>query len=172
MNPTKWVDRSWRFTLPVGAFANVLERIRGSHVRAAALVAGHSEEALGTRIDGQWSAKENIAHLDDLHELDEIRLQEFLEGAEVLTPADMGNDATERARHNETSMSEILERLTRHREDFVRKLETLDEDAISASARHARLDQDLRLIDWLYFVAEHDDHHLVRARAALTRASG
>jgi hypothetical protein len=36
---------------------------------------------------------------------------------------------------------------------------------LSASAVHPRLQQPMRLVDMLYFVAEHDDHHLARMTA-------
>jgi len=64
-----------------------------------------------------------------------------------------------------------VERFSRHRESFVTKFEALSEEAIVASCFHARLGQKLRLIDWVYFIAEHDDHHLVRARRALLSMS-
>ena len=167
IEPENWTDRTWSFSLPVTAFPNVLERVRGTPVRAAELVAGLADSATSMRIGNSWSVKEHVAHLDDLYELDETRLAEFTAGADVLTAADMSNSRTETARHNETTMLEILERFRRHREDFVTKLESLSEETIVVSCLHARLGQRLRLIDWVYFIAEHDDHHLVRARRAL-----
>jgi len=167
IEPENWTDRTWSFSLPVSAFPNVLERVRGTPARAAELVARLPDAAASTRIESSWSVKEHIAHLDDLYELDETRLAEFTAGADVLTAADMSNSRTETARHNETTMLDILERFDRHREDFVTKLESLSEEAIVLSCLHARLGQRLRLIDWVYFIAEHDDHHLVRARRTL-----
>lgn len=169
IEPEKWIDRRFRFDLPPERYENVLERFRGTPPRAAALVAGASDEALTTRVDGSWSAQEHIAHLDDLHELDEKRLAEYLAGAQVLSPADVGNALTEAGHHNEASIAEILDRFRRHRGSLVEKLEAVPESAIAASCRHARLGQELRLIDWVYFMAEHDDHHLARARRALRR---
>lgn len=162
------MDRTWRFELSVEAFPNILERVRGTPPRAAALVVGYSEDSLGVRTDG-WSAKEHLAHLDDLHALDVKRLEEFTEGAEVLSAADMSNARTEAAHHNESPIEQILQRLSRHRAELVSKLDALGEDVILRRSRHARLGRALRLLDWLYFVAEHDDHHLVRARLALSR---
>ena len=165
--PEKWTDRNWSFRLPLDRFPNILERLRGTPARASELVRYIPDEALSVRVGGSWSAKEHIAHLDDLHELDEKRLAEFTAGADVLSAADMNNARTEEARHNETSMSVILERFGRRRQSLVTKLEGLSEEAIVASSLHARLGQKLQLIDWVYFIAEHDDHHLVRARRSL-----
>ncbi|HSF14554.1 MAG TPA: DinB family protein [Vicinamibacteria bacterium] len=167
IEPGKWMERSWKFDLPVSYYPNLLERVRGTPTRAASLVARVPERALEIRTGTSWSAKEHIAHLDDLHELDETRLREFLSGAEVLTGADMTNSRTETAGHNETSIIEILERFASHREELVLELEPLSEKAILTSSLHPRLRQKIRLIDWVFFVAEHDDHHLVRARRAI-----
>jgi len=165
--PEKWTDRIWSFRLPPDRFPNIVARLRGTPARASELVRHCPVEALNARVGGSWSAKEHIAHLDDLHELDETRLAEFAAGADVLSAADMNNTGTEEAHHNETSMSLILERFERRRQSWVSELEELSDDAIVVSSLHARLGQKLRLIDWVYFVAEHDDHHLVRARRSL-----
>ena len=89
IEPGKWFARAWSFGLPVAQFPNVLERLRGTPARAASLVARAPEGALSARNGRSWSAKEHIAHLDDLHELDETRLAEFLARAPVLAAADI-----------------------------------------------------------------------------------
>jgi hypothetical protein len=169
--PGNWLARAWNFDLEAVAFPNVLERVRGTPARAAALTRGFPEAVLGLRDGPKWSAKEHIAHLDDLHELDMRRAEEFLRGADKLTAADMTNSRTEAARHNETSLSGILERLARHRDELVARLEPLSEAEVLSSSLHPRLKRKIRLVDWLYFVAEHDDHHLVRARLAIASVS-
>lgn len=162
-----WTDRRFSFSFPVSVFANIVERVRGTPARAAALVVDMPDEHLSARVGARWSAKEHIGHLDDLHGLDEIRLAEFTAGAAELTPADVGNTRTESARHNDANVEEILERFTRHRSELAAQLETLGPDTIASTCLHVRLGQRLRLIDWVYFIAEHDDHHLVRARRSL-----
>jgi hypothetical protein len=42
------------------------------------------------------------------------------------------------------------------------RLEALAPEAFARSAHHPRLDQPMRLVDTLFFQAEHDDHHLAR----------
>ena len=169
MEPESWTGRTWSFGLPARRLASVLERVRGTPARAEELVARVPEEALSARVGSRWSAKEHIAHLDDLHELDETRLAEFASGAEALTAADMKNTRTETARHNETGMRDVTTRFRSHRAELVEKLESLSEDTHDVYCMHPRLGQRLRLVDWVYFVAEHDDHHLVLARRALER---
>jgi hypothetical protein len=43
-------------------------------------------------------------------------------------------------------------------------------DEAGLASEHPRLRRPLRLVDWLYFLAEHDDHHLAKAREILRRA--
>lgn len=167
IEPMAWTDRTWTFTLPAGVFPTLLERLRGTPVRAAALVGGVSDQILSTRADDRWSSKEHVAHLDDLHELDDKRLDEFLAGAAVLSAADMTNQTTHTANHNARAVGDILDRLRLHREALVRRMDSLSMEDVVRSCTHPRLQVRIRLIDWAYFVAEHDDHHLVRARRAI-----
>jgi len=67
---------------------------------------------------------------------------------------------------------EIVRKLTAGRERLVNRLEELKVDQVEIVAIHPRLKKLMRLLDWLYFVAEHDDHHLAQARRALTVLQG
>ena len=49
------------------------------------------------------------------------------------------------------------------------RLETLDEAAFGRTLLHPRLKQPMRLVDHLYFVAEHDDHHLAKIWEMIAR---
>ena len=139
----------------------------GTPACAAELTAGVPEEILGRRSTGGWSVKEHIGHLDDLSALDELRLRELLTGVETLSSADPTNAATEAAHHNSRALGEILTGLRDRRSALVHELAGLDTDQILLSSEHPRLGQPMRLIDWAEFVADHDDHHLARARALL-----
>src|ERR1700730_11527260 len=74
----------------------------------------------------------------------------------------MDNRATEIANHNETRLGVLLERLRTVRNAWLRKLEELGEADLARTALHPRLQQRMQLVDWLYFIAEHDDHHLTQ----------
>ncbi len=81
ITPSAWRERTWVFdSLPVGAFPAVLERLRGTAARAAELIAGATDAQLRAKPGTGWSVKQHIGHLDDLHELDERRLEEFIAG--------------------------------------------------------------------------------------------
>jgi hypothetical protein len=153
----------------VRAFPAVLERLRGTAARMSELIAGQSDDRLRGHDSDGWSAKRHLGHLDDLHALDERRLREYISGASVLTAADPANRLTYETDHDAVPAADIVARFAAHRGELVAEMERLSEAQVGAAATHPRLRRPLRLIDWAYFVAEHDDHHLAAARAQLTR---
>jgi hypothetical protein len=165
-----WIQREWSFDLPLGAYPAVLERLRGTPVRAEALFGDLPDSRLSERPLQKWSAKEHVGHLNDIHALDRRRLEEFLARVEILTAADMSNRTTHEGRHRATPAPEILATFRRQRGELIAELERLTEADIAATAMHPRLGLRIRLIDWAEFVAEHDDHHLASARNALSAA--
>jgi hypothetical protein len=164
---TAWLDREFAFNQPIGVFPPLLERLRGTPARAKELVAGLSENILATRVNDKWSVKEHLGHVSDLQPLDDRRLSEFLNGVEVLSAADTENRATEMANHRSIPIAKIIQRLTLGREELIFRLEALTEDEVGRVALHPRLQKPMRLLDWVYFLAEHDDHHLARARSVI-----
>jgi uncharacterized damage-inducible protein DinB len=160
MEPVPWTTRTFVFGQPAGIFPVVLTRLRGTPARAENLIANVPERLLSLRVDNKWSVKEHLGHLSDLQQLEERRLIEFLDRAADLSPADMKNRATENANHNQAAIVDLLRRLREVRFEWVAKLENLKETDLLHEATHPRLRQKMRLVDWLYFVAEHDDHHL------------
>lgn len=172
MTPAAWTARKFSFDLPIETFPEVLERLRGTPARTAELMAGVPDNILAARTEAKWSAKENIGHLADLVPLEERRLQEFLSGASVLSPADTTNRATELANHNQRPVPQIVATFRQYRLEWVNKLEKLSESDLARTALHPRLQQAMRLLDWASFIADHDDHHLAAARYALASAVG
>lgn len=167
-----WIKREVSFDQPIDVFPVLLERLRGTAARAKELIAGVSDEVLATRPHGKWSVKDHLGHLVDLQPLDEQRLREFLECTPVLSPADISNRATEVGNHREKPVAQILAQLRCGREELACKLDALTEEQIGISAVHPRLQKPMRLMDWVYFVAEHDDHHLAKARRAILSRDG
>jgi hypothetical protein len=167
MPGAKWFDRTWSFDLPVAAFSALVDRLGGTADRMAELIVGATDGQLRWHEPNAWSAKRHLGHLDDLHALDDIRLREFLAGVEKLTPADPKNRLTWETDHDARSAEDIISRFRSHRDELVAEMRRLSDAQISATSVHPRLGRPLRLIDWAYFVAEHDDHHLMAARQAL-----
>ena len=160
MKRLKWVEREFDFTLPLGVFPCVVERLRGTPARLEEMVGSLPSEVLIASVDGAWSLQEQVGHLYDLDELHEARLEDYETGREVLRPADMQNRKTHEANHNAASVRDLLSSFRAARRSFVRRLEAMDEGMVARSALHPRLQKPMRVIDLAFFVAEHDDHHL------------
>ncbi|HEX8926202.1 MAG TPA: DinB family protein [Terriglobales bacterium] len=154
-----WTERKFNFDVAVAHYPNVLARYRGTPARLQDAVQGLRREQLTARIDGKWSIQENVGHLLDEEALFTTRLKEYLAGARTLTPAPYLH--LESA-HNNQSIEEILAAFRMARLQQVERLSTLRLDDFARTAWHARLQINMRLIDHLLFVAEHDDHHLAR----------
>jgi hypothetical protein len=160
----KWTDRTFQFNSPIGFFPAILERFRGTPARLEELVSGYPREVLVLQRNGGWSMQEHAGHLLDLEELGERRLSEFLVHQAVLSAADMGNRKTYEANHNARPIEEILRDFRIARATLAGELEGLNETQVGIASVHPRLKMQIRLIDWVFFMAEHDDHHLARIR--------
>lgn len=166
-----WIERTFSFDFPIGVFPGIVERLRGTPARIQTLISGLSDEALSAQPSGGWSIKQHIGHLDDLDSLDHKRLSEFLDRKPQLSAADMTNRKTHESGYNDRTAVDLLLTFRNHRNDLVQKLDALDEAAVAVTAMHPRLQVPMRLVDWTYFVAEHDDHHVARIRELLAPAS-
>jgi uncharacterized damage-inducible protein DinB len=161
---TPWIERKFDFHFPIGLFPVIVERLRGTMLRIEAMVKNKTEEELARKTGGAWSAKEQIGHLYDLEELWFGRIEDFLAGKETLRAADMTNTKTHEADHNNKNMKELIQQFSAARSKLLSKVENLDEAAASMTSIHPRLQKPMKLVDSLFFVAEHDDHHLAKVR--------
>jgi hypothetical protein len=158
----KWFERKFEFITPVELFPNVLERLRGTPARLEEKLLAIPAE-VRTRPDGDgWSIQEHAGHLISLDALHYGRLLDFEAGVKDLRPADLQNRATFEAKYNERHAEDIAAEFRRERGKFVKKAESLPQESWSRTGKHPRLQQPMRLIDMCIFVAEHDDHHLMR----------
>jgi uncharacterized damage-inducible protein DinB len=155
-----WFERKFALGLPPEAFPDILERLRGTPARLEERVSGVGRETLVRRIGEAWSIQENVGHLLDLEPLWLGRLDDFARGDDRLRPADLGNRRTHDARHNDSSIEALLAEFRRERSEIVGKAEALGPSGLEHTALHPRLGQPMTVVDHLFFVAEHDDHHL------------
>jgi uncharacterized damage-inducible protein DinB len=154
-----WVNRTFNFDFPASLYPNVLARIRGAPPRLEDAIRGLGRAELITRREAKWSIQENAGHLLDEEDLFWRRLQEYLAGAATLTPAPYQHVEL---KHNERQIESILSEFRAARQRQLEVLDGLRSDDFARSAWHARLKVNMRLVDHLFFVAEHDDHHLAR----------
>ncbi len=160
MKEPNWLERGFDFGFPADYFPYVVERVRGTPARLEELAASFNPAILTVRPGDEWSIQEHIGHLYDLDELHIGRLDDFAEGKQVLRAADMTNRKTYEADHNATPAHDLLRQFRAARKEFVERIEHLDKADVTQTALHPRLNTPMRLIDLVYFVAEHDDHHL------------
>ncbi|HET6854121.1 MAG TPA: DinB family protein [Pyrinomonadaceae bacterium] len=162
MQRIKWTDRRFNFDFPAGIYPEMIERMRGTPARLEELLAGLSPETLTAQADGRWSMQENAGHLLDLESLVSQRIDEYLAGNAALHAADMSNRKTYEASHNDVPVASILNAFRTARHDIVRRLDSMDAGVFERAALHPRLNVQMRLVDMLFFQAEHDDYHLAR----------
>jgi len=170
---TPWIERKFEFNFPVGLFPVIIERLRGTLLQLESTVKNIPDEKLSLKKDahlndavgqGKWSIKEVVGHLFDLEELWNGRINDFLEHKPTLRAADMSNAKTTAANHNSKPIDELLKQFVDARNKLITRVNDLDEATASLTALHPRLQTPMRLIDSLFFVAEHDDHELTKIR--------
>ena len=163
-----WFSRRFTFDTEPWAYPNLIERLRGTPSRLGDRLRGLDATTLTTRVNGKWSIQENAGHLLDLEPVWAARLDDFEHGRERLSAADLQNRRTEEANHNAANVADILSAFRRERGAIVKRLEGYDESLVVRESLHPRLGQPMRLIDHVYFVAEHDDHHLATITALMS----
>jgi len=125
-------------------------------------VRGCSSEILVCKPEGKWSAQEHAGHLLDLEPLRSQRVSVFVNGRSELSVADLSNRPTDEANRNARILENLLTEFRRARTALVGRVENIEPALFSGTLLHPRLKKPMRLVDHLYFVAEHDDHHLAK----------
>ena len=118
-------------------------------------------------MEDKWSVKDHIGHLTDLEVLHEQRFQEFISGKEMLSAADIKNQKTTDANHYKKELKKLLKEFRKSRDQFIQQLEKADDELINRKSVHPRLQVPMRLVDMVYFICEHDDHHLTKMRSLI-----
>lgn len=159
---SKWFDRKFDLSFPTDLFPTLCIRLRGTPARLEELLNSYSQQTLTRRHAETWSMQENAGHLLDLEPLWLGRVEDYVNGVETLRVADLTNTKTHQANHNAKPSQQILTEFRKARALLLDRVETIDPALYSRTATHPRLKTPLRLVDHLYFVAEHDDQHLAR----------
>ena len=157
-----WFERKFEFTFPVEHYPNLCVRLRGAPARLEEMLRGVSHKVMVAKPDDKWSAQEHAGHLLDLEPLWLARVSDFVEAGVTLTVADLRNRRTDEANHNKQELKKILAGFRTARVRWVDRVEKFQPALFARTSLHPRLKQPMRLVDHLYFVAEHDDHHLAR----------
>ncbi len=157
-----WFERKFEFSFPVELHPNLSARLRGTPARLEEALRGRSHKVLIRKAQDKWSAQEHAGHLLDLEPLWLARVGDYVAASDQLTVADLKNRKTDEANHNARPLEQILTDFRAARERLLKRVDELDPLLFARAIPHPRLKTPMRLVDHLYFVAEHDDHHLAR----------
>ncbi len=156
----KWFDRQFDFSFGIEQFPGLLERLKKTSLLILEITNRISEQDLNFKPAGKWSVKEQIGHLWVLEPLWQKRFLEIKENQAQMSPADLKNRATDNASFNQYNIKKIITGFQQERKHTIRLLESFSQSDLLNSLYHTRLNQPMRIIDLMYFVAEHDEHHL------------
>jgi uncharacterized damage-inducible protein DinB len=157
-----WFERKFEFSFPVELHPNLRARLRGTPARLEEALRGRSHQVLIRKAQEKWSAQEHAGHLLDLEPLWLERVGDYVAARDQLTAADLRNRKTDEANHNARPLEQILTEFRAARERLLQRVDELDASLLARAIPHPRLKTPMRLVDHLYFVAEHDDHHMAR----------
>lgn len=172
MQKTEWFKRKFPVIDDNGILPSIIERLSGTPARIEEMVNGFKPGLLIWKPNEKWTIKEQIGHLSDLEPLWLGRLDDLNAGLVELRAADLTNQRTHTANHNETAVKTLLKQFREQRQRFVNELMGLNDEQLLNSSLHPRLKTQMRIIDLAYFVAEHDDHHLASIREISSTAQG
>jgi uncharacterized damage-inducible protein DinB len=156
----RWYERKFEFSFSVELHPDLRVRLRGTPARLEEIVQGCPPERMVRAEAGKWSAQEHAGHMVELESLWLARVGDYVAGRGELSVADLSNRSTFEARYNERPLESILADFRRARIAMADRLEQIDPNLFGRILPHPRLKSPMRLVDHLFFVAEHDDHHL------------
>ncbi len=162
MKQIRWFDRKFDFSYEQNIFPSIIERLEGTPLRMKHKLSQIPTEQLIIKTEEKWSINENVGHLVDVEPIWQGRLDDILVDKEFLRSADLENNKTDLARHNEKKIEVHLKEFQAIREHTLNNLRILTEKEIYKFSLHPRLKTPMRIMDLFLFVAEHDDHHLAK----------
>jgi uncharacterized damage-inducible protein DinB len=163
-----WFERKFEFPFPLELLPNLCARLRGTPARMEDVLRGVSPQVLSKKDGPQWSAQEHAGHLLDIEPLWLTRVEDYAKASDQLTPTDLANRKTDLANHNAQPLERILNDFRVAREALPNRIDELKPSLFVRAIPHPRLETPMQLVDHLYFVAEHDDHHLARIWELIT----
>lgn len=162
METKKWFERKFDFDFGADHYAAIYMQLKEAPDRLKEVVGKLAGDVLDHKPGGGWSIKEHTGHLALMEPIWRIRFHDITERKPVLSPADLTNAATTEANFNSRSIGDLLGQFLAERMTTLALLDTLNMLDESRSSLHPRLKQPMRMIDLAYFVAEHDEHHILR----------
>lgn len=165
----KWIDHSFNLDIAVGWIKNVMTRLEDTEIRLKHYVKNSTDKQLSHKTNNDWSIKEHIGHLADLESLWLNRFEQFEKGFPELIAADMTNQKTNDSNHNEQTIDVLFENFKVNRQALLHKIKGFSEKTQNHKAFHPRIKTMMRPVDLLFFIAEHDDHHLTTIKELIEK---
>ncbi len=156
----KWTERKWDFMAEKQDATASIRVLSATAEKLSKLSEGLNPEQLKMRVNSKWSVNEHAGHLLTMESLWIARLDDFVMGHEVLRPWNGTNADTEAAEFNRQRLGKIIADFREIRTSHLNLIESYLPEAGSMKAFHERLNQQMTLTDHLFFMAEHDLHHL------------
>ena len=160
MSISKWFERKFDFSFDAEQYSTIYQRLQQAPGTLAMLIQNRAEDILTYQPDGKWSVKEHIGHLSVLEPLWRTRIQDILDKKPTLTPTDLDNKKTSEAGFNNYPIRELLQQYTDERKKTLALLDSIHVKDQQGTSLHPRMQQPMRIIDIMYFTAEHDEHHM------------
>jgi uncharacterized damage-inducible protein DinB len=157
-----WLEKQFDFDFPVERYVELRQALGETHEKLQAMVGSLPRDTLIRQDGDSWSIQENVGHFLTLESLFHGRLDDFLNNASVLRPANFEDNQTDKVHYNEKEIAWILSEFRRQRGKFILRLEALQPEDFGRIALHPRLNKTMRLCDSMFFEVEHDRHHLLR----------
>jgi uncharacterized damage-inducible protein DinB len=158
--PPRWTSRTFPGGMPAAFAPNVWARLAGTPARLDAAARFASDLKLASALATGWSIADQFGHLGDLEPLWLGRLDDYDAGETTLRAADITNRATTLAGHGASSLIDLARRFAVRRRELLARTSVMSPAEWERSSLHPRLLTPMRVIDFMAFVAEHDDHHL------------
>ena len=162
METKKWFERKFDFDFGADHYAAIYMQLKQAPDRLKEVVGRLAEDVLDHKPGGGWSIKEHTGHLCVMEPIWRVRFHDIAERKPGLSTADLTNAATTEANFNSHSIGDLLGQFLAERMTTLALLDTLNMLDESRTSLHPRLKQPMRMIDLAYFVAEHDEHHILR----------
>lgn len=164
MNTSKWFDRKFDFSFGIDEYPAIYKRLQQAPDMLAAILPNTPDHILSHQPNSKWSVKEHVGHLSILEPLWRARMHDIIEKKPGLTPTDLNNNATAEAGFNKYSIAALLRNFIEERRKTLSLLDSIIIADHTHTSMHPRMHQPMRMIDILYFTAEHDDHHMAVIR--------
>lgn len=158
--PIPWLQRSFKEQWEPQMAQVFAEQLQSHTGRLHGLLTPISQQQALQAPHGKWNVMKHLGHLFLMEKLWQDRLDDLFDGREVLRPADISNAATEAAPFEENKVEEVLEAFIDQRNATLQKLQQAEHKRKDQYALHPRLQVKMGLAEQLYFVREHDLHHM------------